>query len=202
MQPPKTLAVAAETTKSPGGFGLEAELRREAVKGDAAAITAVSPLKGSFGLDAEVGDDKTPLKVKPPPPAPPLFPPHPKPWRRGCSTHTAAFPGHENTDGATRLCVLVTTAPAETLTRGWQEVNRELETGDTAAAVSAAGAENADGGYRGVADASEFRAATTGFLAARQKQLAAMPQFTEDGVRQVRVPSHRERAELLLRERL
>jgi hypothetical protein len=52
--------------------------------------------------------------------------------------------------------------------------------------VSATGAENADGGYRGVADASEFRAATTGFLAARQKQLATVPQLTADGVRQVR----------------
>ena len=38
--------------------------------------------------------------------------------------------------------------------------------------------------YRGVEDASEFRSATTGFLAARQKQLASMPQLTADGVRQ------------------
>jgi hypothetical protein len=71
LQPPKTLAVAAETTKSPGGFGLEAELGREAVKGDAAAITAVTPTKGSFGLDAEVDVHKMPLKVQTPRPAPP-----------------------------------------------------------------------------------------------------------------------------------
>ena len=75
MQPPKTLAVAGETTKSPGGFGLEAELGREAVKGDVAAITAVTPTKGSFGLDAEAGDDKMPLKVKPHPLRRPSSPP-------------------------------------------------------------------------------------------------------------------------------
>jgi hypothetical protein len=67
--PPKTLAPLSAAAKSPGGFGLEAELRREAtnnstLKGDdAPTASAATPTKSGFGLHAEVGEEKTPLKV-------------------------------------------------------------------------------------------------------------------------------------------